>query len=156
MSYVTHTIIDHSAERSFTRHFLPAITDANHDAIAGNAVGQNVGDLRLALADMTDGNFVKHEVTAVTARDGVVVATNPNAQREIKLLVRAIESTSNIRVNFEIPCPNLTVLAQPGTDLIDTTAQEWIDFVTAFNVVVRGPNEQPLSIIDGRIVGRRL
>jgi len=155
MSYVTHTIIDRSGERSFTRHYLPTINDANHDSIAGNGVGQNVGNLRLALADMTNGNFVKHEVTAVSSRAGALVATNPLAQREIKLLVMLREVVTNRPINIEIPCPNLALIGQAGTDEVDQDAQEWIDFVTAM-AAFRSDNDQQVTVTGGRIVGRRL
>lgn len=154
MSYVTHTIIDHSGERSFTRHYLPAINDANHDAIGGNGVGQNVGDLRLALADMTNGNFVKHEVTALTSRDGIFQATDAEAQRELKLLLRCVDNL-NYRFVIEIPCPNLGILAQPGTDLVDTTSPEWAALIAAL-LPCRSKNQVAFTVSEGRIVGRRL
>jgi len=155
MSYVTHTIIDRSGERSFTRHYLPTITAGNYEDVAGNGVGDNVGNLRLSLADMTNGNFVKHEVTAVSNRSGALVATNPNAQRELKILVLMREVGTNRPINLEIPCPDLSIIGQEGTDEVDETAQEWIDFVSAMNFF-RTDADGLVEVTGGRIVGRRL
>jgi hypothetical protein len=155
MSYVTHTIIDHSGETSFTRHYLPDVTAANYAAVTGNTALQNVGALRLALGAITDGNFVKHEVTAV---EGVLPTTIPasdNAQREIKLLVRYVSSAAR-RGSLEIPAPDLSILALPDTDLIDETAAEWLAFVSQFQALCRDSYGDTVTVTDGRIVGRRL
>lgn len=156
MPHVTHTIIDHSGETSFTRHLLPTITNANYNAITGNAPTQNVGDLRLALAAITNGNFVKHSVMAFDSGISPVVATDPNAQREIKLLV-SYNDTNGERGSFEVPCPNLTLLAVAGTDQIDRTGVEWLAFEAAVESFFVSPGGAPISpIVDARIVGRRL
>lgn len=155
MAYVTHTIQDYSGERSYTRHYLPAITDANFDAIAGNGVGDNVGDLRLALAAVCEGTFVKHEVTCVTSRDGIFVATDPDAQRERKIVIRCVDSL-NYRFTIEIPCPNLALLAQPDTDEIDRTVTEWQTLETALITTCRSKNDVAFTVLGARHVGRRL
>lgn len=155
MSYVTHTIIDHSGETSFTRHYLPNITAANYAATTGNGAGQSVGSLRLALGAITDGNFVKHEVTA---QEGTVPNTIPadeNAQREYKLLVRYV-SAANRRGSIEIPGPNLAVLAQPDTDQVDPASTEWLAFIGEFETNCVDSYGDTLTVTDGRIVGRRL
>jgi len=155
MSYVTHIIIDRSAEISFTRHYLPAINAGNYTAVTGNVVGQNVGNLRLALAEITLGNFVRHEVTAQEATQPVDIPTDANAQRETKLLVRYI-SESNRRGSLEIPGPNLTLLAQPNTDQIDMSVTEFQDFLGLFEADYRDSYGDTVTITDARIVGRRL
>lgn len=153
-SYVTHTIVDHSNQRSFTRHYLPQINASNHDETAGNGVGQNVGNLRLSLADMTDGNFVKHEVTAESVRDGIFSATDENAQRELKLLLRCVDASTN-RFTIEIPCPDLSILADPGTDKVLETSPEWAALIAAL-LPMRSAAGVAFTVLEGRIVGRRL
>ena len=47
---VSHTIIDNSGEQSVVKFYLPDVTAVNYDTITGNGKGDNVGDLRLAVA----------------------------------------------------------------------------------------------------------
>lgn len=155
MAYVTHTIIDYSGETSFTRHFLPTINAGNYATITGNTVGQNVGDLRIALGAITDGNFVKHEVTVQEPTLPNTVPTDENAQREYKLLVRYV-SSANRRGSIEIPGPNLAVLAQPDTDQVDPASAEWIALVGELETTCVDSYGDTLTVTDGRIVGRRL
>lgn len=156
MSYVTHTIIDRSGEKSFTRHHLPLVTAANYAAVTGNTpVTQNVGTLRAALGLITIGNFVKHEVTAYTTRTLGYnpIPTDENAQREFKVILRF--TAAGRAYSVEIPCPDLSNIAQEGSDLIvpDVIWQELID-----EIVLRFCDSygNELAFIDGRIVGRRL
>jgi hypothetical protein len=155
MPYVTHTIIDRSGERSFTRHYLPAINAGNYAAITGNSLGENVGDLRLALAAVCNGNFVKHEVTAITQRANIIPTSDPNAQREIKVVIFCLDSTAR-RFTIEIPCPNLDLIGQQGTDEVDETVTEWTDLVAVLVQLARSPWGNTFTVTGGRIVGRRL
>jgi len=155
MSFVTHIILDRSAEVSFTRHYLPTINAGNYTAVTGNTVGQNVGNLRLALAAVILGNFVRHEVTAQEAVFPTTPATSEFAQRETKLLVRYV-STANRRGSLEIPGPNLTLLAQPNTDEIDMSVTEFQDFKDLLESDFRDSYGDTVTVTDARIVGRRL
>lgn len=155
MSYVTHSIIDHSGEVSFTRHGLPDITSVNYAAVTGNTIAQNVGALRLALAAVTDGNFTKHEVTAAEQPPIGAIPTDVNAQREIKLLVRYVSSAGR-RGSFEIPGPDLTLFAQTGTDVALLTSTEWLAFESIIEANCRDSYGDTITVTDGRIVGRRL
>jgi len=156
MAHVTHTMIDHSGEQSFTRHLLPDLTGANYAVITGNtAPTQNVGALRVALGNISDMNFVRHTVTAVSVRTAPVTSVQ-EAQRESKLLVRSIDNINARRFNVEIPAPKLSILAQPNTDLVDTTAPEWTDLVDMLEAETRSPWGNQYTVVDGRLVGRRL
>jgi len=156
MAFVTHTMIDHSGELSFTRHYLPAINAGNYATITGNTpVTQNVGSLRVALGAITDANFVRHEVTCQEPLKPATLPVNPQAQREVKLLVRYVSSAAR-RGSFEIPAPNLTLIGQPGTDQVDTSVAEWINLVTAVQANCVDSYGDTIAITDGRIVGRSL
>jgi len=156
MSYVTHTIIDRSGELSFTRHYLPTINAGNYIVVTGNTPAtQNVGSLRVALGAICNGNFVRHEVTAVEATPPLTVPSSDNAQREIKLLVRYVSSAAR-RGSIEIPGPNLAILGQANTDQVDETASEWINLVAAIEANCTDSYGDAITVTDGRIVGRRL
>lgn len=156
MSYVTHTIIDRSGESSFTRHYLPTITAANYIVVTGNTPAtQNVGSLRVALGAITNGNFVRHEVTAVEGTQPLAEPASPQAQREVKLLIRYISSASR-RGSIEIPGPDLALLASPGTDVVDLTITEMANFIGVFETETRDSYGDTITVTDARIVGRRL
>lgn len=156
MAYVTHTIVDYSNERSFTRHHLPNVTPANFDAITGNGATDNVGALRLALAAITDGNFVKHEVTTDTTR--TVMANfpivNENAQREIKVILRFL-SVAGRAYSVEVPAPILDNVGTPGTDVIDPDT-DWLAFINLITANLVDGYGDAVAFLDGRVVGRRL
>lgn len=155
MAYVTHTIVGRSAEKSFTRHHLPTVTNANYATITGNTpVTQNVGSLRAALAAICLGNFVRHEVTAFVERAPVLPPASPYAQRELKVLIRCIDSAAK-RFTIEIPAPRLDVIGQDGTDEVDETAVEWGNLVAEL-VNFRSPWGNTFTVTGGSIVGRSL
>lgn len=156
MAHVIHTMVDYSGEQSYTRHNLPDLTNANYAVVTGNTpVTQNVGALRVALGNITDMNFVRHTVVAQSVRAGGGVI-DPNAQREIKALVRCQDNVNFKRFNIEIPAPRLDVLALPGTDEANTDATEWQDLAAALEANCVSPWGNAITISDGRIVGRRL
>lgn len=154
MSYVTHSIIDRSGEVSFTRHYLPAINAGNYAAITGNTVAGNVGRLRLALAGITNGNFVQHTINALTTRTLNAPAIDPNAQRELKVILR-FRSSAGRAYSVEIPGPDLTGITTPGTDVI-TPNVAWQTFIVSITDNFTDSFKDSLTFIDGRVVGRKL
>jgi len=156
MAHVIHTMIDYSGEQSHTRHNLPDLTNLNYAVVTGNTpVTQNVGALRVALGNITDMNFVRHSVVALSVRT-VPAAPPQEAQRESKLLIRCLDNTLAKRFNIELPCPILSALAQPNTDIVNPTSTEWTDLVTALEENTVSPWGNAMSVVDGRLVGRRL
>jgi len=155
-AYVTHTIIDYSGERSFTRHFLPTVTNANYAVVTGNTPAtQNVGSLRVALGAVTDGNFVKHEVTSYSLRSAFPPPTDEEAQRELKLQLHCMDTAVKNFV-IEIPCPILSTLAQSGTDEVDIAGIEMAALVAQLEANFVSPWGNTYTVQSARIVGRRL
>lgn len=156
-AYVTHSLIGFSGEGSSVRFYLPDVTAANYDDVAGNGVGDNVGDLRLALAAMTLLNFVRHTVTTEQYADAGTLPNDPYAQREIKLLVSYRDTVTSKLYRLEIPGPDLSALAQAGTDVVDHTSNiTAAAFVTAFEANAASVDGNPVTVEGMRIVGRRL
>lgn len=79
---------------------------------------------------------------------------DPNAQRERKLLVTYIDDVYGRKHSFEIGCYNLAGKL-PGSDLIDTTSQEWLDLVAAL-ANYTGADDGTITLLEGRMVGRNL
>lgn len=92
---------------------------------------------------------------------GDVPPTDPTAQRESKWLVTYRDDSSPGRkLTAELPCADLGPtlgLLMPHTKQADLTVQAWIDFVTAFEAVVKAPiTGGDVTVLDIRHVGRNL
>lgn len=156
-AYVTHSLIGFSGEGSSVRFYLPDVTSVNYDDVTGNTVGDNVGGLRLALGALTLLNFVRHTVTTEQYADVGSLPSDPYAQREIKLLVSYRDTVTSKLYRLEIPGPDLSAIAQAGTDVVDHTSNVTAAaFVTAFEQYARSVDGNLVTVEGMRIVGRRL
>ena len=156
MSAVTINMVDNSGEPTSVQFYLPQLTSANYDDVAGNVAGQNVGDLRLAIAAITLANFTNHSVSAVNYPESGDLPANPYAQREIGLMVKYVDTVNAKKAHRVIPAPDLTLIAQTGTDVVDHTSNVAAVALTAAieaNAVSQDGN--PVVVTGMRIVGRK-
>jgi len=143
--------VDYSGERS---RFAVQMADLT----AGNIVAQ------LALVDALVtalGNFSYIPFgNVVNARDVASVgqATNENGQREIKARVRYSDDTTGARFAVEVPAPVLAGALSPGTDFFDLADANVAAFVTAFEDLVKSPDDitHTVTVINIQAVGRSL
>lgn len=157
MPSVTHTIIDNAGETSTTRFYLPTISGANYDTVAGNGATDNVGALRLAVAAITRGNFVRHTVSAVEYPEAGTLPADPEAHRETKLLVSYVDNVNARRGSVTIAAPDLSILAQTGTDVVDHTSNAAaIALTTAIETYAASRDGNAITVIGMRIVGRNI
>lgn len=138
------------AEKSSWAFWIATLT-------AGNFVAQTglVSALLTAALDITLGSQSASRVLAVSDVSAVV-NTNPLAQRENKWLVR-YHDTAGTKFSLEIPTADLSLLTL-GTEFLDLTlAGPIADFVTAFEAVVKSPDDPTLTVtVDSiQFVGRR-
>lgn len=155
MASVSHTCIDNSGENSVVTFYLPDVDESNYNDVTGNGPAQNVGDLRLALAAITLCNFVRHTVTTEVYPETGELPSSPWAQRELKLLVQYVDDVTAKRYTVTIPGPDLDLLAQPGTDVVDHVSNVVAAaFVTAFEANARSQDGNAISVIGMRIIGR--
>jgi len=85
--------------------------------------------------------------------------TDPLAQRENKWLVRYVGDATFKVFSVEIPGADLTKLTtSPQTDFADLTDPDIAAFVTAFEAVVRSPDDptETVTVRNIQFVGRRL
>lgn len=156
-SKATFSMIDHSGEKSSTGIYIPQITAANHDSIVGDSATEAVGRLRIAIAAVSTMNEVNRTVTAKVFSSAGTLPTNPYAQREQKLLVRYIDTVTNKQAVITVPSPDLTLLAQAGTDVVDHTANiTAMAFVTAFELDAVSADGNPVAVQGMEIVGRNV
>lgn len=154
MNRVIHTIIDASGERSTVTHFLPTITNANFLSVVGNGVGQGVGDLRLAVAGLTLGNFVRHSVIVYSDIVPLAAPANPLAQRELRYRFGLLDASTFQRYSFEVPCPDLTIGLVANTDEVDLTDPTIAALVTILENDINSPDGNGYIVEYCRLVGR--
>jgi len=156
--YVTHGMVDNSGESSKVTFYLPDITAANYDDVAGNGVGDNVGDLRLAIAAATLLNFTRHTVVAEVYEETGLLPSDANAQREQKLLITYIgDGGSSKKFRVEVPGVDRTLFAQTGTDVVDHTSNiNAIALKDAIEANAVTPEGFPALVVAMRLVGRNI
>jgi hypothetical protein len=137
------------AEKSNWGAWISTLTAGNFVAVTGA-----VSTLLTATLGITIGSQAAARTEAVS-QVSAVVNTNPQAQRENKWLVRYHDSNST-KFSLEIPCADLSLLSL-GTEFLDLTVTAVASFVTAFEAVVKSPDDPTLSVtVDSiQFVGRR-
>lgn len=157
MASVSHTCIDNSGEQSVVTFYLQDVDGNNYDDVVGNGNGDDVGELRQALATITLCNFVRHTVTTEVYPELGELPSSPWAQRELKLLVQYIDNVTSKRYTVTIPAPNLAILAQPGTDIVDHVSNLVASsFVTNFETHARSQDGNEVTVLGMRIIGRNV
>jgi len=155
MSEAAFNMIGFSGERSSVRIGLPLLTGANYDDVTGNGATDNVGVLRIAIGAISLLNFENIVVSAVTHPDTGGLPASPNAQREIGLRVFYTDDVTAKKYHITIPGPDLSLVAQAGTDVVDHTSNAAaIAFVTAFESAARSVDDNAVTVTGMRIVGR--
>ena len=146
---VTASWADYAGEMS-------SVTLAHTDLTAGNIVAQTtlINNLLTALSAITLG---EQQTQAILLSKIVVSAdlpTDVNAQRETKWLLRYHDSVTGEKFVASVPCADLSLLA-PVSQFADMTGTEFAALKTAWELVVRGPNDNNLTILDSaQHVGR--
>lgn len=126
--------------------------------IAANLVAQTalVNTLEGAIIGVTLGRAQTDEIVLERAILSAVLPTSPDAQREKKWLVRYHDATTGIKYQSEIPCADLSTLLA-GSDFMDTTNAAFTTLKSAWEAVVRSPDDDNLTVLDSlQFVGRKL
>jgi len=128
------------------------------DLTAGNIVAQTtlINNLFSALSAVTLG---EQQVQAITLSRITVsgdLPTDVHAQRENKWLLRYHDAVTNEKFTVSVPCADLSLLAA-NSDMADMSGSEFAALKTAWELVVRGPNDNNLTILDSaQFVGRNI
>lgn len=131
---------------------VPIITLTAANLTATNTL---IDNLRNAILFYYLGNVTKDTVTLNRDNVGDVAAGNVLAQRENKLMLRYIGNVSNKIFRVSIPTLDLTTLVN-HTEYIDLTTTEGAALKTAFEAVVRSPDDasETVTLLSGQFVGR--
>jgi len=125
---------------------------------AANIVAQTtlINNLATALSAVTLGEQQKQTIKLSTIAISADLPTSPFAQRESKWLLRFHAATSLKKFTAEVPCADLALLI-PNTEMADMTGTEFANLKTAWELVVRDPDDNELTILDSaQFVGRKL
>jgi len=143
------TFVDYSSETSTVGIHIPTLTAGNFAAEAAL-----MDALVAAISDVSIGNLQKDSRHAAETKFAVGNAVNPFAQRELKWLVRCVDTNGNA-ATFEIPCADLALLS-PNTDTLDVTSPEGAALVAAVNAGARSNDGEVLTFVEAVVVGRSI
>jgi len=146
---MTATWADYADEKS-------AVQLAHTDLTAGNIVAQTtlINNLFTALSAVTLGEQQKQAITLSNIIVSGDLPTDPQAQRETKWLLRYHDSVTNEKFVVSVPCADLSLLS-PNSQFADMSGAEFAALKTAWELIVRGPNDNNLTILDSaQHVGR--
>jgi len=146
------TMLDYSNEKSSLQVYVGDIT-----AISLPGFLTDFGALRTAIEGITLGKV--HQEAWIGDRTVLdsVPPTDPNAQREVKWLVRYTGDTSGKLFSVEIATAELAGgHLLPGSDMADLTETDMAAFVTAFEDIARTPDDdtETVTVQSIQFVGR--
>lgn len=155
-SFYSETIADNTVNRAGkpeSSTWAVAIAELT----AANVVAQEglLTTLSAAVGNVILGNLLRTQI--VLSRDEIssAPAALQAAQRENKLLLRYHGATSNQKFSVSIPTFDLTLLPN-HSEFLDLTAGDGATLKSAFEAVVRSPNDDTEVVIldTAQFVGR--
>lgn len=151
---ITFSILDNSNETGRVQIHTPTLDGSNIGTYTDDTLGGALGDLRLAISALIEGNHLQRTITAEKIVDAAVLPANPSAQRERKASVTYRDVVTGKLYRVEIPTFNMAG-AEPGTDILDLDVPAWAAFVAAFENYGRSELENNIQVIQAKHVGRR-
>lgn len=150
---ITFSVLDNSNEVGRMRMYTPTLNAANIATYTNDSAGGVLGDMRLALNPLIDGNHLKRIVTASTVVDNATVPADTGAQRERKALVTYRDTSTGKLYRLEIPTFSM-VGAIPGTDVLDITQADWVTFITQLETNFVSELGNAIQVVSAKHVGR--
>lgn len=149
-SKVAFSIRDHSDELSTVAFPIPAVDETNW--VVTNT---RIAALQAAVAAATTGNIAFRTLTAYRELVDDSRPANPYAQREIGLRLFYSDDVTGKKYHVTIPAPDLLVMSQGGTDLIDLTGSLADPIVAAMQALMVSEDGNSVTVYKGLIIGRR-
>lgn len=112
--------------------------------------------LESAIIAITLGIAQTDEIVLERALLSSALPSSVDAQREKKWLIRYHDAITNVKYVSSVPCADLSTLAT-NSDFMDPTSGAFTTLKTAWEAVVRSPDDNNLTVLDSiEFVGRRL
>lgn len=151
----TFTLLDFSEEKGSFSFYAGDIT-----AVSLPGFLTEFGSLRTATENLTRGTMHQEQWVGDRTVLSQIPPTDPDAQREDKLLVTYQGDVSQKLFQLEIPTLDRSIvgLLIPGSDDVDLAQTEMAAWVTAFEQIARSPDSdtETVTVISARYVGRNL
>ena len=152
MSLATVKWLDYSDEVSTTSFNVATPSGAAYDWAALEASIAAVRDAMVAVSLCTRS---KEQVNVTTDLGSQARPTDEEAQRELGLRIFYVDNVTQKKYHVTVPGPNVALMASPGFDIVDWSGAEMAALETAFEANVLSPDGNAVSILTGKIVGRR-
>lgn len=153
-SKLGYKFLDQSGENSRVEFNVPDVGAGNIVGILATADQDTAGGLGESLAALSLCTMLQHDLNVGVIADNAGVPASPYAQREIGMMVTYQDTTTNQLYRVTIPGPNLANLAVAGSDQVNMTHASFVAFRTAFEAQCVSPDDNPVTIVSARIVGR--
>lgn len=151
MTKLNFTIRDYSDEKSNFGLYIPDVDETNW--IATNTA---VAAINTAIAALTIGNITRVNFDHETGLAGADSRpSSPWAQRELGVRFFYVDDVTSDKYNFTLPCPDLLLIGNPGTDDLDLTLSILAAIVTAVEALAVSPDGNAITIERAKVVGRR-
>lgn len=150
MSEVIFTIRDRSDEYSSVTVPLTDITAANFADVMAE-----ISNLQTAILGMTTGTLAQRRVVLSTEKINDTRPSNPYAQRELGLRLFYQDTVNFRKYHLTVPCPDLLLVGQAGSDEIDLTLSVVAVLVNWLESNMTSPDGNSVDVYRGVIVGRR-
>jgi len=150
-TYADNTVKS-NGEPEFSVVELPIITLSAANLVATSGL---VDNLTAAIEALVLGNLLKTNLVAERSLLSGSAAALQAAQRENKLLLRYIGSVTSQKFRASLPTFDLTKLPN-HSEFVDLTADVGLALKTAFEAVVRSPNDATETVVlsSAQFVGR--
>lgn len=150
-SQASFSVRDYANESSSVGLHIAEVDAANFDTqVAAKAT------LLSALDGVSLGNFIKSQLTVDIDKAQPAPASDPNAQRELKWLVRAFDSVDYDPVSIEIPCADLSLLDPVNQDRMVIASGAGATLVSALEAHALSKAGNAITVNEIVLVGRNL
>lgn len=147
---------DYDGEKTISSFIIPDLTVTNIPVLL-----PYVGALQSAIEGVTMGVPVQSNLTfenKLLAAPGVK-ASDKNAQRERKWLIKYYDSVTFRQFRVELGCADAALLPATNTDTVNLQVGAvppgaWAAFVTAFEQLVDTPDGNDAKLLEAVLVGR--
>lgn len=131
---------------------------ATDDVNAGNlaTITTQMGALKTAIEGVTLGRVANETLLAINTDNGQTAASDPIARREMKWLLRLVDSVTLETLTRELPTadPTLTTANGEEADMADAA---WVSLKGAIDGIFNNPETgNSLLLVGAKFVGRNI
>lgn len=154
MGNTTVTFLDRTGENSAFQINTPTLTVGNVENFTSETPTNAYADLVSALEALTLMTLQKGTVSGKSADYVNAQPTDPNAQRERKLLLKFKDASTGLKGSCTVPGIDLSLVGQAGTDAIDLAQTEVAALVAVLEANYVSNAGNAIVFYEARHVGR--